>query len=210
MNTRIVQLAVALAFLACATALGQRADPNTGGPTKNTLGMKLIQPQPDATITGDVVQITVGYNTTVLGGAGQGSRFGDPNFPQPRFNVYLDNDLKTTLKGTESNVATIHGVAPGTHKITVVAVNVSGEVIDRKEISIQTVPPALAVEKPAKPASAAARMAPPPPPAPEPAPAPPAVPEEKVLPTTASSYPALALAGLLLVATGLILGRRAR
>ena len=206
MNGRLLRLAVSLAFLigASLVALGQRADQNTGGPTKNTLVMKIVEPAPNATITGDTVRVAVGYNQQLFG-QGQGTRFGDPNFPQPRFDVYLDNDLKATLKGTESNVTLLHGVAPGIHKITVVAINVSGEVIDRKELEIWTVAAPVAMEQPQPEPRAVVA----PPPAPQPAPEPqPAAPEETVIPKTASSDPALALAGLALVALGLVLRRR--
>ena len=83
------------------------------------------------------VRVTVGYNNQAFA-AGQGTSFGEANFPQPRFDVYLDNTLKATLKGTEANTATIDNVPPGSHKIAVVALNVSGEVIDRKEVGITT------------------------------------------------------------------------
>lgn len=208
---KLLGCVIALAFFTVGVALAQRADPNTGGPTKNTLGMKVVEPVEGATITGETVRVAVGYNQEIFG-ASQGTRFGEPNYPQPRFDVYLDGDLKTTLKGTEYNVATLHGVPPGDHKITVVALNVSGEVIDRKEIGIRTQAP-VALEKAPEPVRA--ETAAPAVSAVQPAPAEPpaavAVKEavkEKVLPKTASPHAALALAGLALVATGLLLGRK--
>src|SRR5450759_5028258 len=138
MHNKIAASATVLAlFVMAAVALAQNADQNTGGPTKNTLKLTLAEPLEGATITGSVVRVTVGYNPYAFG-TGQGTHFGEPNFPQPRFDVYLDNTLKTTLKGTESNVATIENVPPGSHKIVVVAMNVSGEIIDRKEVNITT------------------------------------------------------------------------
>jgi hypothetical protein len=202
----------ALALFAVAgMAVAQNADQNSGGPTKNTLKLRLIEPLEGASITGDSVRIAVDYNHTVFG-SGSGTKFGEANFPQPRFDVYLDNTLKTTMKGTESNTTVIDGVPAGTHKIAVVALNVSGEIIDRKEITVTTSPSVVAEAAPAAPPAPAPAPAYQPAPAPapvyQPAPAPPA-PVEATLPTTASSSPRMALLGLALVAVGLFIGRKA-
>lgn len=199
----------ALALFAVAgMAVAQNADQNTGGPTKNTLKLRLVEPLEGASITGDSVRVAVDYNHDVFG-ANQGTKFGEANFPQPRFDIFLDNTLKITLKGTESNTTVLEAVPAGAHKIVVIAKNVSGEIIDRKEVSIMT-SPSVVVE--AAPAPAPARVQayqPPPAPAPvyQPAPAPPA-PVEAALPTTASSAPRMALLGLGLVAVGLLIGRK--
>ena len=213
MRRKFLGIVIAASLLATGVAFGQRADQNTGGPTKNTLGMKVVEPIDGTTITGDTIRVAVGYNQDNFA-TGQGTRFGEPNYPQPRFDVYLDNVLKTTLKGTESNVATLTGIAPGNHKVVVVALNVSGEVIDRKEIEVKTVP--VVAEKaiePVKPAAEPVKPevavpAPPPPAyvAAEPAP----IAEKKALPKTASPYAALALAGAALLTTGLLLARKLR
>lgn len=198
----------ALALFAVAgMAVAQNADQNTGGPTKNTLKLRLIEPLEGATITGDSVRIAVDYNHSAFGTA-QGTKFGEANFPQPRFDVFLDNTLKITLKGTESNTTVLEAVPAGAHKIVVVAKNVSGEVIDRKEVSITT-SPTVVVEAAPNPAPAPAYQ-PPPAPAPvyQPAPAPPPAPVETTLPTTASSAPRMALLGLALVAAGLLVARK--
>ncbi len=210
MRRRISGLIVTIAALAVATALfAQNADQNTGGPTKNTLMLKLMEPAEGTTITGDTVRVTVDYNHQIFA-AGQGTRFGEANFPQPRFDVYLDNSLKATLKGTESNTATIENVPPGNHKIAVVALNVSGEVIDRKEVGITTTAATTVMAEKNKTVETAPAPAPPAPaPAPSYQPAPPA-PTETTLPTTATIFPRLALLGLALVAGGLLLGREAR
>ena len=189
-----------------AAALGQNADQNTGGPTKNTLKLTLTEPLEGATITGSVVRVTVGYNPYAFG-TGGGTHFGEPNFPQPRFDVYLDNTLKTTLKGTESNVATIENVPPGSHKIVVVALNVSGEIIDRKEVNVTTAE--LGMLEPRRPVAKEVPREPAPIPAYEPAPKPAPV-EATTLPTTGSHAPKLALAGLALIACGLLLARKVR
>ena len=222
MRRKTSGLIVALALFAVAgMVVAQNADQNSGGPTKNTLQLRLLEPVEGATITGTSVRVSVGWNNKAFG-TGQGTKFGESNFPQPRFDVYLDNSLKTTLKGTESNTATIESVPAGTHKITVVALNVSGEVIDRKEVSVITTPTLIAESTSSTAATTSMAPAPPPPapapayqpppaPAPvyQPAPAPPA-PMETTLPKTASSSPRMALLGLALVAVGLLIGRKAR
>jgi hypothetical protein len=204
-----------------ALAMAQNADKNTAGPTANQLQLRLTEPTEGSTITGTQVRVTVAYNTTSFG-QGQGTRFGEPNFPHPIFDVYLDNDLKQSLKGGESNVATIENVVAGDHKIVVMAKNISGEVIDRKEVSFRSVPAVDVAAAPAAPAAPAAteRMTEPAtPPAPAAAPAPPAPPApaatadtdtDEELPATASTHPRTALMGLSLVLAGLLLARKAR
>jgi LPXTG-motif cell wall-anchored protein len=210
---RLMILVLAVGAFA-GVALAQSANYNTGGPTKNTLQLKLTEPAEGATITGTQVRVGIAYNTSNFG-EGQGTKFGEKDFPQPTFDVFLDNDLKQTVKGSESNVVFIDNVPAGAHKIVVMAKNVSGEVIDRKEVNI-TVAPAVA-EAEIAPAPTTYAPAPAPPPAPEPAPvveapAPPPAPamemEHKTLPKTGSAYPQVAAAGLALAIAGLALARK--
>ena len=205
-------LALAVAAFA-GVALAQSADKNTGGPTANTLQLRLTEPAEGATITGTQVRVGVAYNMQAFG-QGQGTRFGEANFPQPTFDIFLDNDLKATLKGTEANVAFIENVPPGAHKIVVMAKNVSGEVIDRKEVGITTVPAVAAVTETTTTTFVERAPAPPPPPAPAPvieAPPPPPAPViEPELPKTGTAYPQMAAAGLALALVGLTLARKAR
>jgi LPXTG-motif cell wall-anchored protein len=206
MLRKTTSLVVGMALFAVAgMVVAQNADQNTGGPTRNTLQLKLIEPAEGATITGNSVRVTVDYNHKTFG-AGQGTHFGDANFPQARFDVYLDNSLKTSLKGTESNTFTINSVPAGTHKIAVVALNVSGEVIDRKEVSVTTSPTVVAESTTS---SSSMATVPAPSTSYQPAPPPPA-PMETALPKTGSSAPRLALLGLALVAGGLLVGRKIR
>jgi LPXTG-motif cell wall-anchored protein len=211
---RLMILVLAVGAFA-GVALAQSANYNTGGPTKNTLQLKLTEPAEGATITGTQVRDGIAYNTSNFG-EGQGTKFGEKDFPQPTFDVFLDNDLKQTVKGSESNVVFIDNVPAGAHKIVVMAKNVSGEVIDRKQVNITTAP-AVAVE--IAPAPTTYAPAPPPPPAPEPAPvieAPPPPPapamemEHETLPKTGSAYPQVAAAGLALAIAGLALARKGR
>lgn len=205
-----------LILAACAitgVALGQAADKNTGGPTANTLQLRLLEPAEGATITGTQVRVGISYNMNAFG-QGTGTKFGEANFPQPTFDIFLGNDLRTTLKGTEANVAFIENVPPGAHKLVVMAKNVSGEVIDRKEVNITTVPAVAAETAPTTTTfvERAPAPAPPPPPAPEPAveppPPPPAPVMEPELPKTATAYPAVGGAGLALLLVGLALARK--
>ena len=128
-------VAAAVVLLVAGVASAQNADPNTGGPTKNTLRLRLVEPREGAQISGSSIRVAVDYNRTVFG-EGQGTKFGNSNYPQPRFDVYLDNSLKETLKGGEKNVADLTNVPPGKHKIAVVAKNVSNEIIDRAEVTV--------------------------------------------------------------------------
>jgi LPXTG-motif cell wall-anchored protein len=210
---RFTILALAVAAVA-GVALAQSADKNTGGPTANTLQLRLTEPAEGATITGTQVRVGVAYNITAFGQA-QGTKFGEANFPQPTFDIFLDNELKATLKGTEANVAFIENVSPGSHKIVVMAKNVSGEVIDRKEVGITTVPAAAAMAETTT-TTFEQRTEPAPPPAPAPAPVieppppPPAPAMEVELPKTGTAYPQMAAAGLALALVGLTLARKAR
>jgi hypothetical protein len=194
-------------------ALAQSANYNTGGPTKNTLQLKLTEPAEGATITGTQVRVGIAYNTSNFG-EGQGTKFGEKDFPQPTFDVFLDDTLKQTVKGSESNVVFIDNVPAGSHKVVVMAKNVSGEVIDRKEVSIM-VAPAIAAETTTTTTTFEEKAAPAPAPPPAPvveAPAPPPAPamemEHETLPKTGSAYPRAAAAGLVLMIAGLALARK--
>jgi LPXTG-motif cell wall-anchored protein len=208
---RLMILVLAVGAFA-GVALAQSANYNTGGPTANTLQLKLTEPAEGATITGTQVRVGIAYNTSNFG-EGQGTKFGEKDFPQPTFDVFLDDDLKQTVKGSESNVVFIDNVPAGSHKIVVMAKNVSGEVIDRKQVTI-TVAPAVAAETTTAPTTYA--PVPPPPPAPAveaPAPPPPAPAmemEHETLPKTGSAYPQVAAAGLALAIAGLALARKGR
>jgi len=227
MRKNPIWAAAAALLLAAGVASAQNADQNTGGPTKNTLRLRLVEPREGAQISGSSIRVTVDYNRTLFG-EGKGSAFGNANYPQPRFDVYVDNSLKQTLKGGETNVADIQNVPPGKHKIAVVAKNVSNEIIDRAEVSVTNVEAAVAStdtsastppvsnSAPSTYSSPATTTAPEPPPSQAPAPvastapAPPvaATTADTSLPRTASHAPAAAALGLALVGAGLWFSRR--
>ena len=218
-------------FAAASLASAQNAGPNTSGPTKNDLQLRLTEPTSGQTITGSTIRVAVDYNRTVFG-QGQGTKFGEPNYPQPRFDVYVDNKLAQTLKGGESNVATLTDIAPGEHTVAVVAKNLSNEIIDRKEVKVTNLAGTASTETsttsgsmatsgstaPAPPAPAPSTYstqatAPPPPPerpAAVESPAPSSGSTASTMPRTASRAPLTAAFGLGLVAAGLLVFRKAR
>ena len=214
MHKQVLTLLMGIVFLAATgAALAQNANMNTAGPTKNDLKMHITEPIEGATITGSSVRVAVDYDRTPYREQGQSVK-GLSKFPPPTFDVLVDNQLKQSLTGG-NNVATIETTSPGAHKIVVLAKNLSGEVIDRKEVSFTTVSATAAMTTSTTTERTTAEVAPPRPPAPAPAPeaapAPaPAPPAPAAMPQTGSNAPRLALAGLLLVAAGASLARKVR
>ena len=216
---KISTLALAGVLCVAGWAAAQNADQNTAGPSKNQLKLRLTEPREGAQISGSTIRVAVDYNTTIFG-AGQGTKFGEKNFPMPLFDVYVDNTLKQTLKGGESNVAVIEGIPPGRHKVVVMAKNISNEIIDRAEVNVtnteatvsSTVAPAPAPAETTTYSSNTSAPAPPPPSAPVRSYATDTTPtrQSDTLPTTGSSAPDAAVLGLALVAGGLWIARRAR
>lgn len=230
LRLRIVTATLAVAGLMLAgLALGQNADPNTAAPTKNDYRLRVVEPREGARLVGSSFQVVVDLRPNPEVG---GERRDTDSMPAPRVDVFLDNENKGTLKEGQ-NVVTIESVTPGPHKLVVLAKNLSGEVIDRKEInvtaeagtsvaqsSVETHRAPAAAPPPPAPAPPRVEAAPPPPApvaqAPAPAPAPMTSMREETttarletLPETASSTPLLAVAGLGLLVTGLALRRRA-
>ncbi|HKD11573.1 MAG TPA: NPXTG-anchored protein [Thermoanaerobaculia bacterium] len=211
---------LALGFFAVASlCLAQNADRNTAGPTKNDLSLRVSEPVEGATITGSSVRVTVDYARTIFG-QGQGTKFGETTYPPAKFNVFLDGKLQQTLTAGESNVATLENVPPGPHKITIEAANISGEVIDRKQISITTTAKTATAQtsSTSSDSSSSAAAAPAPPPAtyssspPSQTSSPQTAPPQTstTLPRTGSSAPSLAVAGLALALSGVFLSRKTR
>lgn len=225
---KISTLAIAGVLCLAGWAAAQNADQNTAGPSKNQLKLRLTEPLEGAQISGSTIRVAVDYNRTIFG-AGQGTRFGEKNFPMPLFDVYVDNTLKQTLKGGESNVAVIDGIPAGTHKVVVMAKNISGEIIDRAEVNVtnteatvsSTVAPAPAPAETTtsdynRNTSASSKSTDTPAPSASSAPtrsyATDTTPTRgsDTLPATGSSAPDAAVLGLALVAGGLWIARRAR
>lgn len=187
-----------LAFAVAVFAVAQNANYNTGGPTKNDYRLHVIQPLEGAKITGTSFQVIV--DTEIP--AERDVRHDSTSMPHPDVDVYFDGALQGKMRD-ENNVIDVASVTPGPHTILLVALNRSGEIIDRKEVHVVAVVPA--------PVAAAPALAPPPPrPAPpvqayEPPPAP--APVAEPLPKTGTSNPLLAVAGLTLLGAGLLVRR---
>jgi LPXTG-motif cell wall-anchored protein len=125
-------LKIAIGMLAVAAfALGQNADKNTSGPTANDYKLQVIQPTEGAAITGRNVQVIVDLNARQQ--LANQEKENSNSMPQARVTVFLDNEAKGTLHDAH-NVLNIDGVAPGSHKLVLEARNLSGEIIDHKEI----------------------------------------------------------------------------
>jgi hypothetical protein len=213
-------------------APGQNADKNSAAPTKNDYRLRVVEPAEGARLVGSSFQVVVDLRPNPEIG---GERKNTDSMPAPRVDVFVDNENRGTLKEGQ-NVLTIDNVTPGSHKLVVLAKNLSGEVIDRKEInfsaeagvavaqsSVEThrapaapAPPAPVAEPAPAPPSRLSAPPPPAPVAPAPAPAPMSSMREETrtaqmetLPETASSTPLLAVTGLGLLVTGLALRRRA-
>lgn len=211
MHNRIAATAAILAFFVMAgVALAQNADKNSAGPTKNDLKIRVIEPLEGATITGTSARVSVDYDRSRYREQAGNVDKGLDKFPPPTFSVFLDNDLVQTLKPGET-VATVDNISPGSHKIVILAKNISGEVIDRKEINVTAVsvrmiePHPVVKEVPKEPAVMPAYE---PPAAPAPMEA--TTHHAKTLPRTASNAPGIGLAGIVLIACGLLLARKVR
>jgi len=217
-------MALAIGAVA-AFALAQNADKNTAAPTKNDYRLRVVEPAEGATVTGSSVQVVVDLRTPP---EVDGQRRDTNAMPRPRVDIFIDNDNRGTLADT-SNVLSIESVPAGAHKLVVVAKNLSGEIIDRKEVNFQveststaaasrsTAPAPMSSDRSTTGTDGSSAMtAPPPAPNPDRYSAPPPAsvrnpapaPEPKTLPATASYDPLLAVGGLALLATGLALHRR--
>ncbi len=130
------RLAVAvLAVSTCAAvALGQNADKNTAGPTKNDYRLRVIEPAEGAAITGPTVRVVVDTNVREQL---DGEKVDVNSMPRPLVDVWLDGTRRGTMKDAE-NVIEIDNVSPGPHKLALVAKNKANEIIDTKEINFSS------------------------------------------------------------------------
>ena len=248
MNRTRLAVAVLAASALAAVALGQNADKNSAGPTRNDYRLRVVEPAEGVVITGSTVRVVV--NTEIPAEAGDTRR--DVNsMPRPDVDVFLDGDLKGTMRDVQ-NVLEIESVTAGPHNLVLLAKNRANEIIDRKAIGFSSTATAAAatssgptdraasssdgawaLAQPATKADDAALTRDVAPPAPKPAPVvaqrstsypdsasapapttmiaqasprPQTLP--RTLPETASSDPALALAGAGLLLAGLLARRR--
>jgi hypothetical protein len=205
-------LAAMALLLGAGLALGQNADKNSSGPTKNDFRLRVIEPVEGGTVVGTSVRVSVSNEVPQPTQEATGTN----NMPNPSFRIYLGNTLKGEIKRDE-NVLTIENVPAGSQKLVIEAMNSSGEIVDRKEINFKTVPATSTAASSSAPATELGQMpssAPPSapraaaPPAPEVVPAPAPAIAMDTLPHTASSAPRAALAGIALVLAGLLVPRK--
>ena len=200
-RTRLAVVGLVIGAFA-AMALGQNADKNSAGPTRNDYRLKVVEPAEGATITGPTVRVIV--NTMVTEQIGDSEKRDVNSMPRPDVDVFVDGTLKGTMRD-ESNVLEVESVPVGAHKLVLVAKNRANEIIDRKEINfsnVEAIASTATTTTSETARSVAVAPAPPPPPAPapapvtsqstrsyEPPPSPPGTSAEQPLPARASSHP---------------------
>jgi LPXTG-motif cell wall-anchored protein len=192
-------IAAAVLALAAATFVwAQNAKVTGGGPTANDYRLKIVQPVEGAKMTGPTIQVIV--DTEIPGETDV--RRDTNSMPRPDVQVFLDDSREGRMRD-EKNIVTLDNVTPGTHKLTLLAINRAGEVFDRKVVNF------VAVAPPVQPANVTVyNPRPVPPPAPvEAAVPPPAPPAPATMPKTATADPLYIAAGLALLAGGLVLRR---
>ena len=140
MNRTRLAVAVLAASALAAVALGQNADKNSAGPTRNDYRLRVVEPAEGGMITGSTVRVVV--NTEIPAEAGDTRR--DVNsMPRPDVDVFLDGDLKGTMRDAE-NVLEIESVTAGPHNLVLLAKNRANEIIDRKAIGFSSTATAAA------------------------------------------------------------------
>jgi len=232
MHRTKLAIAGAVMGVLAAIALGQNADKNTSGPTRNDYQLGVVEPAEGATVTGSTVHVYVNTEVREQIGDPENPRRDVNSMPRPDVDVFLDGTLQGTLHA-EKNVLDIQNVAPGPHKLTFLAKNRSNEIIDRKETHFSavtavaentttttesTTTSSVSTEPP-PPAPAPSTYSAPPPPAPAPstysAPPPPVPPASTysappAMPKTASHDGELAIAGGALLLAAFWLRRSSR
>lgn len=129
-RTRLAVAVLAVSTFA-AVALGQNADKNTAGPTKNDYRLHVIEPAEGAAISGPTVRVVVDTN---IREQLDGEKVDVNSMPRPLVDVWLDGKREGTMKDAQ-NVIEIDNVSPGPHKLSLVAKNKANEIIDKKEIN---------------------------------------------------------------------------
>jgi LPXTG-motif cell wall-anchored protein len=140
MNRTRFAVAAFVASAFAAVALGQNADKNSAGPTKNDYRLRVVEPAEGGVITGATVRVVV--NTEIPSEAGDARR--DVNsMPRPDVDVFLDGQLKGTMRDAQ-NVLEIESVNAGPHSLVLLAKNRANEIIDRKAIEFSSTASAAA------------------------------------------------------------------
>jgi len=140
MNRTRFAVAAFVASAFAAIALGQNADKNSAGPTKNDYRLRVVEPAEGGVIAGSTVRVVV--NTEIPAEAGDARR--DVNsMPRPDVDVFLDGQLKGTMRDAQ-NVLEIESVTAGPHNLVLLAKNRANEIIDRKAIEFSSTASAAA------------------------------------------------------------------
>jgi len=210
----LIVLGAALAAPAIAQAPASRG--LSAAPTDADYRIRVIEPQPNATIVGKDIQVVVEGPRNPQGDRSpqNATDSRDRQMNTPVFQVFVDGKSYGNLQDNQ-NVLVVRDLTYGAHKVVVVAKNVAGEVIDRAEIPVSNVASggASASTSSTTSSSTLTRETAPPPPAPPststqatvstpPSPPPPPPAETTTLPKTASRMPAYFLLGLVLLGAG--------
>ncbi len=140
MNRTRFAVAAFVASAFAAVALGQNADKNSAGPTRNDYRLRVVEPAEGGVIAGSTVRVVV--NTEIPAEGGDTRR--DVNsMPRPDVDVFLDDQLKGTMRDAQ-NVLEIESVTAGPHKLVLLAKNRANEIIDRKAIQFSSTASAAA------------------------------------------------------------------
>ena len=210
---RPILLSALLALGLATLASGQNIGKYSNAPTDADYRMIVVEPKEGATLVGKDINIVLTLPAMPQGNpapqANQDQKQQEMN--TPTFQIWVDGKNFGNLP-IGQNVFVARDLSYGPHKVVVMAKNISGQVVDRKEISVTTVETAssVSVTQSAAPAPYVAERAPAP--APRIAIEPPATThytsESPTLPKTATSYPLAAASGLLLLGAGALLRRK--
>lgn len=206
----------AVGCILAATALAQQPPlKQSGGPTSDEARIRIVEPSEGAVLAGNDFNLVIQDQQFPSGTAVSADAQRDA--VRPVYQLFVDDKDQGNVP-MSNNVVAVHTTTFGPHKVILLAKNGAGQLIDRKELNVVTrEETASASAAPAKPETAmmsrvAAAPAAPIAAAPAPAPVAPstmtATATSDTLPTTGSNYPAAALAGMALFATGAVLRRR--
>lgn len=209
----------AIGCVLAATALAQQPPlKQSGGPTSNEARIRIVEPAEGATLVGNEFNLVIQDQQFPSGTAVSADAQRDA--VRPVYQLFVDDKDQGNVP-MDNNVAVVHTTGFGPHKVILLAKNGAGQVIDRKELNVVTrESSATAAAAPAQPevarmehvapapAPVAAPAPPPQPVAPATSPEPAETASSSTLPTTGTSYPAAAAAGLALFTMGAVLRRR--
>ena len=210
---KLALIVLGAALAASATAQAPASRGLSAAPTDADYRIRVIEPQPNATIVGKDIQVVVQGPRNPQGDRSpqNATDSRERQMNTPVFQVFIDGKSYGNLQDNQ-NVLVARDVAYGAHKLVVVAKNVAGEVIDRAEIPVSNVESGGAAASTSSVTSSGTSTvetapAPPAPPSttsvstpPSPPPPPPA--ETTTLPKTASRMPTYFILGLVLIGTG--------